>query len=79
MGSPATVALAGPRIGVDDYTFGAMMTNEMLALTSIVVALMSIFMVVRHTRGEEETGRSELVLANPVGQLAPWPPGSRWR
>ena len=71
MGSPATVALAGPQIGVDDYTFGAMMTNEMLALTSIVVALMSIFTVVRHTRGEEETGRSELVLANPVGRYAP--------
>ena len=75
MGSPATVALAGPQIGVDNYTFGAMMTNEMLALTSIVVALMSIFMVVRHTRGEEETGRSELVLANPVGQLAPMAAG----
>ena len=71
MGSPATVALAGPQIGVDDYTFGAMMTNEMLALTSLVVALMSIFTVVRHTRGEEETGRSELVLANPVGRYAP--------
>ncbi len=71
MGSPATVALAGPQIGVEDYTFGAMMTNEMLALTSIVVALMSIFTVVRHTRGEEETGRSELVLANPVGRYAP--------
>lgn len=71
MGSPATVALAGPQIGVEDYTFGAMMTNEMLALTSIVVALMSILTVVRHTRGEEETGRSELVLANPVGRYAP--------
>ncbi len=71
MGSPATVALAGPQIGVEDYTFGAMMTNEMLALTSIVVALMSIFTVVRHTRHEEETGRSELVLANPVGRYAP--------
>lgn len=71
MGNPATVALAGPQIGVADYTFGAMMTNELLSLTSIVVALMSIFTVVRHTRGEEESGRSELVLANPVGRYAP--------
>jgi len=71
MGSPATVALAGPEIGVSDYTFGAMMTNEMLALTTVVVALMSIFTVVRHTRGDEEEGRSELVLANPVGRYAP--------
>ncbi|MGV1006014.1 MAG: ABC transporter permease [Candidatus Nanopelagicales bacterium] len=71
IGSPATIALAGPQIGVADYTFGAMMTNEMLALTSIVVALMSIFTVVRHTRAEEESGRSELVLSNPVGRFAP--------
>jgi ABC-2 type transport system permease protein len=71
MGSPAAVAMGGPRIGVDDYTFGAMLTNEMLGFVAVVVALMSIFTVVRHTRADEEAGRTELVLAGPVGRHAP--------
>lgn len=68
--NPATVALAGPGHGLDDYTFGAMMTNEMLSFTAIAVALMSILLVVRHTRSEEESGSSELVRANVVGRYA---------
>lgn len=71
MASPAAVALGGPRIGLDDYTFGAMMTNEMLGMVAVVVALMAIFTVVRHSRAEEEDGRAELVLAGVVGRRAP--------
>jgi ABC-2 type transport system permease protein len=69
--SPGAVAMSGPGIGLDDYTFGAMMTNEMLGLTVVAVALMSIFTVVRHTRADEESGRTELVLGSPVGRQAP--------
>lgn len=68
--NPATLALAGPGHGLEDYTFGAMMTNEMLGFTAIVVALMSILLVVRHTRSEEESGSAELVRANAVGRYA---------
>lgn len=68
--NPATVALAGPGHGLEDYTFGAMMTNEMLSFTAIAVALMSVLLVVRHTRGEEESGSAELVRANAVGRYA---------
>jgi len=71
MTSPAAVAIGGPGIGVHDYTFGAMLTNEMLALTGVFVALMAVFTVVRHTRADEEEGRTELVLANPVGRSTP--------
>lgn len=71
MESPAAVAMGGPKIGMADYTFGAMMTNEMLGWTALVVALMSILTVVRHTRTDEESGRTELVLAAPVGRYAP--------
>lgn len=71
MQSPGAIAFGGPRIGVDDYTFGAMMTNEMLGLTSVLVALMSIFAVVRHTRSDEEAGRTELLRASVVGRHAP--------
>ncbi|MFN8170732.1 MAG: hypothetical protein U0R65_02585 [Candidatus Nanopelagicales bacterium] len=70
MASPAAVAIGGPGIGAADYTFGAMLTNEMLALTAAFVALMAIFTVTRHTRADEEAGRTELVLANPVGRDA---------
>jgi ABC-2 type transport system permease protein len=71
MGSPAAVAMGGPEIGVADYTFGAMMTNEMLLWVAAFVALMSIFAVMRHTRGEEESGRTELLLGRAVGRYAP--------
>lgn len=68
--NPAMRAMTGPGFGLDDYTFGAMMTNEYLGLMVIFAALMSVFMVVRHTRGEEESGRAELVRANVVGRYA---------
>jgi len=68
--NPAMKAMTGPGHGLDDYTFGAMMTNEYLGLMVIFAALMSVFMVVRHTRAEEEEGRAELVRANVTGSAA---------
>jgi ABC-2 type transport system permease protein len=47
-----------------------MMTNEYLGFMVIFVALMSVLMVVRHTRTEEETGRAELLGAAVVGRHA---------
>ena len=71
MNNPAARALAGPAHGVEDYTFGAMMANEMLGFLTIFVGIMSILMITRHTRANEETGHTELVLANVVGRQAP--------
>jgi ABC-2 type transport system permease protein len=68
--NPAMRILLGPVFGTEDYTFGAMMASEMLGLAAVVVALMSIFMIVRHTRAEEESGRAELVQASIVGRYA---------
>jgi ABC-2 type transport system permease protein len=68
---PAMKAMTGPGHGLDDYTYGAMMTNEYLGFMVIFVALMAVFTVVRHTRTEEETGRAELVRASVVGRHAP--------
>lgn len=70
MQNPVAVVLTGPGYGLDNYTFGAMTANEMFAFTAIVVALMSVLLVVRHTRAEEETGRAELVRAAVVGRHA---------
>ncbi|WP_026874313.1 ABC transporter permease [Jiangella gansuensis] len=68
--NPATVALTGPAYGKDDYTYGAMTANELLGFLAIAVALMSILLMVRHTRAEEETGRSELLRAGVLGRHA---------
>lgn len=71
MDSPTGAALAGPGHGLDDYTYGAMMSNEVLLYTAIFAALMSILLVTRHTRAEEESGRAELVRGGVVGRHAP--------
>lgn len=68
--SPAAKAFAGPGYGANDYTFGAMMTNEMLGFMLIFVALMAVLLTVRHTRAEEEKGSAELVRASSVGRFA---------
>lgn len=68
--NPAAKAFAGPAYGQDNYTYGAMMTNEMLGFMLIFVALMAVLLTVRHTRGEEEKGSAELVRAGAVGRFA---------
>ena len=70
MENPAMVAMIGPNYGVDNYTNGAMMSNMMLLFTVITVAVMNIFLVVKHTRRDEEEGRVELVRSLPVGRLS---------
>jgi polyether ionophore transport system permease protein len=68
--SPMASLFVGPGYGLDEYTYGAMTANEMLPMTAVAVALMSIFLVVRHTRAEEESGRSDLIRATAVGRHA---------
>lgn len=70
MNSPAASAMSGPGYGLDDYTYGAMLSHEMLGFVAIFVAIMSVLLVVRHTRAEEETGRAELLRAAVVGRFA---------
>jgi ABC-2 type transport system permease protein len=70
MDSPASTMMSGPGYGLDNYTLGAMITNEMVLYLAIPAAMMSIFLIVRHTRAEEETGRAELVRSAVVGRHA---------
>ena len=60
----------GPGYGTEHYTFGAMTANELLPSAAIAVALMSVFLIVRHTRAEEESGRAELIRATAAGRHA---------
>lgn len=71
MSNPAAVLMSGPAFGLDDYTFGAMVANELGLTLLVAVAIMSILLAVRHTRAEEESGRMETVRALPVGAFAP--------
>jgi ABC-2 type transport system permease protein len=49
---------------------GALVSWRYLSYAALGAALMSIFLVVRHTRADEETGRLELVGAAVVGRNA---------
>lgn len=70
MRNPAMTAMVGPGYGLDNYTEGAMMAHQMLLMTAVVVGLMSILLVARHTRSDEEEGRIELIRSLPVGRLS---------
>lgn len=71
MTEPASVFMGGPAYGIEDYTIGAMFSNEMTLWMIVLLGLMNIFEVVRNTRAEEESGRAELVRAGAVGRHAP--------
>ncbi|WP_129785652.1 ABC transporter permease [Promicromonospora panici] len=61
---------SGPMYGLDAVTqerYFLLYTQEFL----LVAALMNILLVVRHTRGEEQTGRAGLIRAGAVGRHAP--------
>src|SRR5207247_803787 len=67
--NPGAIAFNGPAQGLD--TLGGQIAFQVGALGMVVVALMSIFMIGRLTRGDEEAGRLELVRSLPVGNDAP--------
>jgi ABC-2 type transport system permease protein len=67
--SPAIVALYGPIL--DTASLGELSMTKMTVLYAVFVAFMSVVVVRRHTRVEEETGRAELVGATAVGADAP--------
>ena len=61
---------SGPMYGLDAVTqerYFLLYTQEFL----LAAALMNMLLVVRHTRGEEQTGRAGLIRAGAVGRHAP--------
>jgi ABC-2 type transport system permease protein len=51
-------------------SFGAVLSWRYLAYAALAAGLMSIFLVVRHTRADEEAGRLELIGSTAVGRNA---------
>jgi ABC-2 type transport system permease protein len=63
------VAMAGPVRALN--TTGGQVTWQATAFGAIVVGLMSMFLVGRHTRAEEESGREELLRSGVVARRTP--------
>ncbi|WP_328537582.1 ABC transporter permease [Streptomyces sp. NBC_00344] len=67
-GNSSLRALYGP---VFSDSVGGLTAWRMTAIGAALAAAMSLTIVVRHTREEEETGRQELLSSAMVGRLAP--------
>jgi ABC-2 type transport system permease protein len=70
--NPAMIAMMGPVYMLADgsVTVGMLFSIMMLLWMAMFVGVMNIFMVVRHTRKDEELGRIEMVRSLPVGKQA---------
>lgn len=68
--NPAAIMMAGPLFEPNNYTFGAMVANELSLWLMLPAAIMAVLFMVRHTRADEESGRLEMLRALPYGRLA---------
>ncbi len=68
-GNAAAIAFNGPAQGLD--TVGGEVAFQAGATGLVMMALMSLLMIGRLTRGEEEAGRLELLRSLPIGSSAP--------
>ncbi|MCP3421946.1 ABC transporter permease [Nocardioides pinisoli] len=66
--SPVSYLMSGRQAGLD--TIGGIVANEISQVAQLGVCLMVVFLVVRHTRAEEESGRAELLRSTVVGRHA---------
>lgn len=69
LASPALIGMYGPIANPDNPDSFAIFKT--LLLGGVCMALLAIVLVRRHTRTEEEAGRTELVAAGVVGRRAP--------
>lgn len=67
--SPASVAFNGR--WTDLTTLGGITTNEVGFMGLLLFPTVATLLAIRHTRGEEDAGRTELLTAARVGRLAP--------
>ncbi|WP_439590918.1 ABC transporter permease [Microbacterium sp.] len=68
LANPVILLFRGLPSGTDEAAFMVFLIFPWLA---ILAAFMSTFLAVRHTRGDEEAGRAELVAATPAGRTLP--------
>lgn len=68
LANPVILLFRGLPSGTDE---GAFMVFLIFPWLAILAAFMSTFLAVRHTRGDEESGRAELVAATPAARSLP--------
>ncbi len=76
LANPSLTLFTGPGYGLRDIDPATLEHQVIFASVYwlymlIMVGLMNVMLVSRHTRLEEQTGRAELVRAAPVGRMAP--------
>ncbi len=69
--NPAFIAFAGPGYGFDDPSIGNILVNEVQLWGAVAMALMSIFLLTRSTRIEEDLERADLIRSTVVGRHSP--------
>lgn len=69
--SPMVRLFTGPAFGLGQVTLERTMVATYFLEFLLAAGLMNILLVTRHTRGEEQSGRAELVRAAVVGRHAP--------
>ena len=69
-GYPTLVAVNGPGIGFDAPNVGVVLVNEASLWGAVACAFMSVFLVVRHTRTEEDEERTDLLRSGVLGRHA---------
>lgn len=67
---PVGRMFTGPAYGMDALTYERFFASGYVLYLFVLAALMSILLITRHTRAEEESGRAELVRASVVGRNA---------
>ncbi|GAA4753911.1 exporter of polyketide antibiotics [Modestobacter marinus] len=65
----ASIAFSGPPVGLD--TVAGTVAFEISTSLVVLTVLMAMFTTTRHTRADEEAGRTELVRSAQVGRHAP--------
>jgi polyether ionophore transport system permease protein len=66
--SPAVVALYGPIL--QETSLGELAMTKVTVLYAVILALMLVVVVRRHTRAEEESGHAEMLAATAIGRDA---------
>jgi ABC-2 type transport system permease protein len=66
--SPVSYLMSGRQAAID--TVDGIVANEISQVAQLGICLMVMFLVVRHTRAEEESGRAELLRSTVLGRHA---------
>ncbi|ALB30040.1 ABC transporter permease [Companilactobacillus heilongjiangensis] len=68
--SPSMVSLFGKLSGSAPYTTADVFAGEMTVFMAMMAAIMNFSIIIKNTRGEEDSGLLEIIQAHSVGKLS---------